>query len=148
MKIFRALVLLLAVAIAPFYAFAQTEAVTPSLKKAILDNEKATWEQLKQKNYSAFGELLADNYAGIDKTGISNRAELLKALPDLHLVGYSIDDVKVMQVASGVALITYKVKLDGSYQGKNFKRPIYAASVWVKRGSKWLQTFNQETEAQ
>jgi hypothetical protein len=53
-----------------------------------------------------------------------------------------------MQVASGVALITYKVKLDGSYQGKNFKRPIYAASVWVKRGSKWLQTFNQETEAQ
>jgi hypothetical protein len=53
-----------------------------------------------------------------------------------------------MQVASGVALITYKVKLNGSYQGKGFKRPIYAASVWVKRGSRWLQTFNQETEAQ
>jgi hypothetical protein len=148
MKIFRALVLLLAVAIAPFYAFAQTEAVTPSLKKAILDNEKATWEQLKQKKYSAFGELLADNCVGIDNTGISNRADLLKVIPDLHLRAYSIEDVKVMQVASGVALITYKVTLDGSYQGKELKRPIYAASVWVKHGSKWLQAFNQETEAQ
>ncbi|HXA03638.1 MAG TPA: nuclear transport factor 2 family protein [Bryobacteraceae bacterium] len=148
MKLFRGMALLLAMAIAPFIAFAQPKIEAPSLKNTILENETATWEQLKQKNYSAFGELLADNYAGIDNTGISNRAELLKALPDLHLVGYSIDDVKVMQVASGVALITYKVKLDGSYQGKNFKRPIYAASVWVKRGSKWLQTFNQETEAQ
>src|SRR5579863_7883598 len=148
MKLFGGLVLVVAMTCAPFYAFAQTEAVTLSLKKATLDNEKATWEQLKQKHYSAFGELLADNYVGIDNTGISNRADLLKAMPDLHLRGYSIEDVRVMQVASGVALITYKITLDGSYQGKELKRPIYAASVWVKHGAQWLQTFNQETEAQ
>ena len=153
MKIFRELVLLLAMAIVPCLALAQVQpepakVTAPPLKKTILDNEKATWETLKQKNYSAYSELLADNYVGIDNSGISNRAELLKALPDLHLLGYSIEDVKVMQVASGVALITYKAKLDGSYQGKELKRPIYAASVWVKHGSKWLQTFNQETEAQ
>ena|SRR5579864_6684380 len=148
MKTIRRLVLLLAIMTAPFFAFAQAKAVAPSLKAAILENETATWETLKQKNYSAYGELLADSYVGIDNTGISNRAELLKALPELHLKAYSIEDVKVTPVANGIALITYKVKLDGSYQGKELKRPIYAASVWVKRGPKWLQTFNQETEAQ
>ena len=148
MKLIRGLVLLGAITTAPFFVFAQGKAGAPSLKTTILENETATWETLKQKNYSAYGELLADNYAGIDNTGISNRAELLKALPELHLKAYSIEDVKVMSVASGVALITYKVKLDGSYQGKELKRPIYAASVWVRHGSKWLQTFNQETEAQ
>jgi hypothetical protein len=154
MKLFRGLVLLLTMAIVPPLSFAQGKAeppakvAAPSLKATILENETATWETLKQKNYSAFGKLVADNYVGIDNTGISDRAELLKAMPDLHLLGYSMEDVKVMSVANGVALITYKVKLAGSYQGKDLKRPIYAASIWVKRGSKWLQTFNQETEAQ
>jgi len=76
MKIFRGLVLLLAMAIVPRLALAQVQpepakVTAPPLKKTILDNEKATWETLKQKNYSAYGELLADNYVGIDNSGIS-----------------------------------------------------------------------------
>jgi hypothetical protein len=152
MKRLRGLVLLLAMAIVPFVAFAQAKGepakiAEPSLEKTILNKEKASWETLKQKNYSAFGELLADDYIGIDNTGISNRAELLKSMPELRLLDYTMEDVKVRSVANGVALITYKAKLSGSYQGKQLK-PVYAASVWVKRSSKWLQTFNQETEAQ
>lgn len=152
MKRLKGLVLLVAMAIAPFAAYPQgkgqpSKIAAPSLEKTILDQEKASWETLKQKNYSAFGELLADDYAGIDNTGISSRAELLKSMPELRLLNYTMEDVKVRSVANGVALITYKAKLSGSYQGKELK-PIYASSVWVKRGSKWLQTFNQETEAQ
>jgi hypothetical protein len=152
MKRFRGLVLLLAMAIMPLVALSQTageppKSGTPSLEKTILDKEKASWETLKQKNYSAFGELLAADYVGIDNTGISSRTELLKSMPELRLLDYTMEDVKVLSVANGVTLITYKAKLSGSYQGKQLK-PIYAASVWVKRGSKWLQTFNQETEAQ
>jgi hypothetical protein len=148
MNIFRGLAFVLAMTIVPVLALAQAKVAVLPLEKTISEREKASWETLKQKNYSAFGELLAEDFVGIDNTGISNRAELLKALPDLHLKAYSMEDVKVMSVASGVALITYKIKLDGSYQGKELKRPIYAASVWVKRSSEWLQTFNQETEAQ
>jgi hypothetical protein len=151
-NLFRRVWLVLALSLMTSLNFAQkadsSQIASPSLEKTIRDNETASWELLKKKNYAAFGELLADNYVGIDNTGTTNRTDLLKSLADFHLLSYSMQDVKVMRVANDVALITYQVKLTGSYQGKELKRPIYAASVWVRHGAKWLQAFNQETEAQ
>jgi hypothetical protein len=145
--------ILMVLALVSTAAFAQagsqhTKAARPSLKDTILDREKATWETLKQKDYAGFGDLLAENFLAIDNTGITQRADFLKAMHDLILNDYLMEQVKVMPVASGVALITYEAKLKGSYQGKELSRPVYAASVWVKHGAKWLQAFNQESEAQ
>ena len=129
-------------------AFAQAGGTTLSLKDTILEREKATWETLKQKNYAGLGELLAENFIAIDNTGITERADFLKAMHDVILNDYLMEQVKVMPVGNGAALITYEARLKGSYQGKALSRPVYAASVWVKRGTKWLQAFNQESEAQ
>jgi len=140
-------IVLLASLARPQAATPQHKTAVPPLKETILQRERATWETIQKKSYKAFADLLTADYVAIDNTGMAGRSDTLKAVTEMILNDFSMQDVRVRKIANGVALITYKVKVRGSYQGKEYTRPIFAASVWVKQGGKWLCAYNQETEA-
>lgn len=53
---------------------------------------------------------------------------------NLNLRDYSMDDLKVTELAKDAALITYRFRQKGSQKGKDFSSQDYLSAVYVKRG--------------
>jgi hypothetical protein len=66
---------------------------------------------------------------------------------NLNLRDYSMDDLKVTELAKDAALITYRFRQKGSQKGKDFSSQDCLSAVYVKRGGKWLCAFTQFTPA-
>ncbi len=46
------------------------------------------------------------------------------------------------------AILTYKAMQDGTCDGKTLHASVWATSIYVKRGGKWVSNFHQETPVQ
>ena len=49
-----------------------------------------------------------------------------------------ISDEKVRWVDPNTAVVSYKWTGTGTFQGQTFPSPVYASTVWTKKGDKWL----------
>jgi len=56
-----------------------------------------------------------------------------------------LSDMKVHRVASDTAILTYKAVVEAICAGNKLPAEVYARSVWVKQGGKWLAASYQET---
>ena len=118
--------------------------------KATKDVEKALGdlnEAFKKGDSDAIARLMSDSHVAITPYygGRQTKAEQLKSLPDLKMSEYAMSDVKVTFVSKDVALVTYALKLKGTYKGKELAAKNYATALWVMQGGKWLEAFYQET---
>ncbi|TMB21419.1 MAG: nuclear transport factor 2 family protein [Deltaproteobacteria bacterium] len=119
----------------------------PSLKEALVANEKGAFEAFKQKNASTFNDYLADDFLGVDAGGVTRKAAQSEAMADTQLKDYALDDIKLVKATKNVGILTYKLTQHGTYKGDPIPATVHATSVWVKRGDKWLAVLHQETPA-
>lgn len=77
--------------------------------------------------------------------GLANKAEELRSLSDLKLTEYKASGMKVTLIARDAALITYSLKLDGTFKGKSVASRNHVVAVWVKRDGNWQEASYQET---
>jgi hypothetical protein len=61
---------------------------------------------------------------------------------------YSLADMKVVFPSADVAVITYKTTIQQTSEGKDMSGIYNGASVWAKKGGKWLEVFHTELKAQ
>jgi len=61
---------------------------------------------------------------------------------------YSLSDMKVVFDGSDVAVITYKATIQGTYESKDMSGTYNSASVWMKKGGKWLEVFHMLVKTQ
>ncbi len=116
--------------------------------KALIDREKALWEIVKNKQVDAFRKYYADNYRGVSSDGIKDINQEVEGVRIVELKAYSLADTKVVFPNKGTAVLTYKVTVEGSYQGQDISGVYYASSVWVNQGGKWLAILHTEAKAQ
>jgi Domain of unknown function (DUF4440) len=111
--------------------------------------EREAWEVVKKKDWKAYDTLLTPEFTWIDDDGIIiGRAESVKRFSDFDLSGYTMQEVKVTGFGPGVAFVTYKVMLQGRFQGKPIPaKPSYIGSGYVKRGGKWMNFLTQSTQS-
>jgi len=129
--------------------FAQTKSDKSSAKEtAVIDSEKATWETYKNKQADAFKKYFAKEYNGVYAEGIKNLDTEVADMAKTDLQSYSFADTKVAFPSPGVAVITYKVTGQGSFDGKDMSGTYNAASVYVQREGKWLAIFHTEVKVQ
>jgi ketosteroid isomerase-like protein len=112
----------------------------------IQDLEKAVWEAYKKKDADAFAKSFAPNYQGVYAEGTESVKEELADMKKSEIKSYSLSDVKVVRPTRTSALITYKVDLSGSYDGKDMSGSYNTASLWVKRGDKWLGILHTQSK--
>lgn len=109
------------VALAPV-CFAQASPAKPaksdSNEKAITGLEKSAWESYKNKQADAFKKLMSQDYCG------------------------------AYFPSADVAVITYKTTMQETSEGKDMSGTYNSASVWVKKGGKWLGVFHTELKTQ
>jgi ketosteroid isomerase-like protein len=122
-----------------------------AVEKAILANEAKINEAFGKKDVAGMKAFVADDTVAVDAMGgPMMAADLFKQLPtmDVKIAEQSSGDAKYVWVDASTVVITYKWTVKGTYMGQPMPSPVYASTVWTKRGARWLPVFHQETAAQ
>ena len=115
---------------------------------AISDLEISAWEAYKGKQADALKKYYATDYCGVYAEGIKTLDKEVGDMEKTDLRDYSFADTKVVFPSADVAVMTYKVTMQETSAGQDASGTYNSASVWNKRGGKWLGVFHTEIKAQ
>lgn len=132
---------------APEYVAPEQAPERSALDKALIANERKIADALMKKDKTAFTALVPGDSWTIDGNGLMKASEMAAGLDQLVIKSYTISDEKVSWVDANTAILTYKWTGSGSFAGQPFPSPVWASTVWTKKGDKWVAAFHQETEA-
>ena len=120
-------------------------AATPD-KAAMEAKEKSAWQAFKDKNTDAFKKVVDKDircvYADSISTSLQNE---LAAMPKWDMKSFEISDFSMFSDEKDVIVATYKVKLDGTVDGKDMSGTYNAGSVWKLENGQWLAIFHTNT---
>jgi CubicO group peptidase (beta-lactamase class C family) len=120
----------------------------PSTVQEVIGYETASWAHGKEKDKQAYAAALARDFVRITEDGLADRAAELRDIEATTLEHYALSDMKGVQVAPNVVLLTYKFDVKLTTGGQPFAGRFLASSVWAKRLGKWVCVFTQETPTQ
>ncbi len=120
-----------------------------SVETQIVALEKMAFEAWKNKDRKFFEDHMAEAGQYLDLDGVGGKAQYVKAIIDNNctVTRYSLDNTKVTMLSNDVALLTYRYAHDAVCGGHPEASPLWASTVYVKRGGKWLIAFHQEIAA-
>ena len=118
-----------------------------ALKDMFEANIKTEWEALKNKDKKAYGELLADDYQGVevDARGERNKIQSINEVANLNVYTYNLWGLKVIPLGSDAAFVIYEVTMQFPPRSQVRYSRIYVGELWVKRGGQWKMLHYQET---
>jgi hypothetical protein len=108
----------------------------------LLQKEKAAWQSFKDKKPDDFKKLVSGQVMAVYAEGVSDMQNELAAMPKWDMKSFAISDYKVTSDGSDTAVTTYKVTLEGTYDGKDQSGVYNAASVWKKHNGEWQVIFH------
>ena len=118
---------------------------------ALMEKEKAAWQAFKDKKPDDFKKLVSANLVAVYAEGMSDMQKELADMQKWDMKSFAISDYKVSSDAPGTVVTTYKVAVEGTYDGKDQSGTYNAASVWKKQKGEWQAIFHtnvkQETAA-
>ena len=108
---------------------------------------KAEWEAVKNKDKKAYGELLADDYQGVEVDGKGERTKV-QAINELeagNVSNYTLWGYKLIPLAPDSAFVIYEVTLQFPPKSVVHYSRVYITELWVKRAGQWKELHYQET---
>jgi hypothetical protein len=109
---------------------------------AIMEKEKAAWQAFKDKKPDDFKEVVSPNLMAVYAEGISDMQKELADMQKWDMKSFAISDYKVTSDGPGIVVTTYKVKVEGTYNGTDQSGTYNAASVWKKKNGQWQAIFH------
>ena len=112
---------------------------------ALQEKEKAAWQAFKDKKADDFKKVVSANFVGVYPEGMSDMQKELADMQKWDMKSFEISDYKVTSIGPNLAISTYKVKVEGTYDGQDQSGTYNAASVWHKmgrRGGDWEAVFH------
>ncbi|MDX6402809.1 MAG: hypothetical protein QOH70_264 [Blastocatellia bacterium] len=112
----------------------------------LVAKEKSAWDTLKQKDYAAFGNLLASDYVEVTSEGVFDKTGIVADVKDFNLTDATFSDWKMLPIDNDAAILTYNTTLKATYKGQAVPPgPYHSAAAWVNRDGKWLSFYYQQT---
>ncbi|PYI72348.1 MAG: hypothetical protein DMF02_03860 [Verrucomicrobia bacterium] len=112
-------------------------------KAAMEAKEKSAWQAFKDKNSDAFKKLVDKDircvYANRISTGLQNE---LADMKNWDMKSFEISDFEMFSDEKDVVVTTYKVKVEGTADGKDASGTYNAGSVWKLENGQWLAIFH------
>jgi hypothetical protein len=107
----------------------------------------AEWEALKTKDKKAYGDLLADDYQGvqIDGRGERNKVQSVNDLDETNSFNYTLERFKTISLGPDAALVIYESTMQFPPRAQLRYSRVYITELWVKRGGEWKELHYQET---
>jgi ketosteroid isomerase-like protein len=126
---------------------AKSTAAAPT-KDSLLALEKQANDAYLKHDTKFFEGFLNDKFTGFGKTGRWTRDSVLKEIADNKCIikdDFKLEDPQMTMVGPDVAVLVYKATFDGTCEGQKFPSPVRAASVFVRKGDKWLGAYHSES---
>jgi hypothetical protein len=119
----------------------------PALKDMFEAKIKVEWEALKNKDRKAYGDLLADDYQGVEIDGGGERTKLqaLNELAATNVFNYTLWGLKVIPAGSDAALVIYESTMQFPPRSVIRYSRVYISELWLKRAGQWKEVHYQET---
>jgi len=122
---------------------------TPEAKLSAMFQEKikAEWEAIKHKDKKAYGELLADDYQGVEVDGGGERTKIqaINELVEANVFDYSLWGFKLIPAGPDAALLIYEVTMTFPPKAQVRLSRVYISELWEKRAGEWREVHYQET---
>jgi hypothetical protein len=109
---------------------------------AMLEKEKAAWQAFKDKKPDDFKKVVSANLMAVYTEGVSDMQKELTDMQKWDMKSFAISDYKVTSAGSDTVLTTYKVTVEGTYDGKDQSGTYNAGSVWKKQNGEWQAIFH------
>lgn len=108
---------------------------------------KAEWDALKNKDRKAYGDLLADDYQGVEVDGKGERTKLqaLNELVDENVFNYTLWGYKFIPLNPNAAFVIYEITMQFPPKSQVRYSRVYITELWVKRDGQWKELHYQET---
>jgi len=108
---------------------------------------KAEWEAIKNKDKKAYGQLLADDYQGVevDNQGERTKIQALNELANGNVSNYTFWGFKLIPLGPDAAFVIYEVNLQFPPRSVVRFSRVYITELWVKRVGQWEVVHYQET---
>jgi hypothetical protein len=108
---------------------------------------KAEWEALKNKDKKAYGDLLADDYQGVEVDGRGERTKIqaINELVDTNVFNYTLWGLKVTPLGPDAAFVIYESTMQFPPKSVVPYSRLYIGELWVKRAGQWKEVHYQET---
>lgn len=144
----RLIITLTMVAVAVTFAVGQAKR-NNAVEAEIVALEKRAFEAWKNKDKKFFEEHMAEEGQYLDLNGVGSKAQYVQIVtgPLCKVSNYALDNTKVTMLGRDAALLTYRYTHDAVCGGTPEASPLWASTVYVKRGGKWLIAFHQEIPA-
>ena len=126
----------------------QTADPDSALKEMFAAKIKLEWEALKNKDKKAYGELLADDYLGveIDARGERNKIQSINEVSNLNVSNYNLWGFKLIPLGSDAAFVIYEVTIQFPPKSVMRYSRVYITELWIKRVGQWQEVHYQETQ--
>jgi ketosteroid isomerase-like protein len=125
-------------------ALAQKLTVADEIKK--IENDWVNAQ--KAKNADKLGEILADEWVGLEWDG--KTTDKAMALGHLKMAGYSLDSIEMgpmtVRIFGNTAVVTGSDTEKGMEDGKDASGKFVWTDVFVKRNGKWRAVASQSTK--
>jgi len=117
-------------------------------KDTVQANEKAAWQAFKDKNADAFKKVVDKDLRCVYPEGIMTFQNELDDMKNWDIKSFTFSDYQAFTDEPDVIVTTYKVDIQGTYQGKDVSGTYNSGSVWKKEKNAWLAIFHTNILAQ
>ena len=118
--------------------------IEPTIKQHLRELEERLVQPEVRHSPEEVASLLADEFVEFGSSGrIYDKAEIIAELAAESSLSWSLTDFKVLSIADGVVLVTYRAeaRLGSEEQPKSSLR----SSIWKMIDGRWQMVFHQGT---
>jgi hypothetical protein len=117
-------------------------------KEAIEAKEKAAWQAFKDRKADDFKKVVDKDLRAVYGNGFFTRQKELDDMAKWDIKSFTFSDFDSFTDEPDVVVTTYKVALEGTYDGKDMTGTYNCGSVWKKEKGAWLAIFHSHEKAE
>jgi hypothetical protein len=115
-----------------------------AVSDAVIAMEKKGWETWKMQDKTFLQGELSSDAVIVGDQGVADKTQYFKdSFTDCKVKSYSLSDWNVTMFDKDTAMVTYKSMSDAMCGGKQAPANQWNSSLYMKRGSKWMNVFYQ-----
>jgi hypothetical protein len=132
-------------AMTAFFATIAVSIAAPE-KDTMMAKEKAAWQAFKDKKSDEFRKVLHADFMGVYADGIQTLQKEMDSMKKWDMKSFSLSDFNLVMPDADTAVVTYKVTIEGTSEGKDASGNYNAGSVWHMKNGEWHAVFHTNTK--
>jgi hypothetical protein len=117
-------------------------------KDAMMAKENAAWQAFKDKNAADFKKVVAADFLGVYAEGVSDMKKEVDDMQKWDMKSFAISDYTAVASGADTMMSTYKVTVEGTYDGKDASGTYNAGSVWKMNKGAWQAIFHTNVKVE